>query len=227
MGGVSARTIFITGTDTGVGKTVLATLLTAQLRKSGLRAAGLKPVCSGGREDARALHEIQDGELTLDEVNPWHFRAPIAPLLAARRVGKRLQPGEVLRYIRSVAGRFEVVVVEGAGGLLSPLGEGFDSRDMIVALRALPVVVCPNRLGAVNQVRLVLEALPAPARSRSSVVLMQPEHPDNASRDNGGLLGELTGLKSIYNFPHLPQSSRWETALLKPNVRRLLTALAG
>ena len=79
------QTIFITGTDTGVGKTVLTALLAQFLRGRGVSVAALKPVCSGGREDARALRHALGGALTLDEINPWHFRAAVAPALAAWR----------------------------------------------------------------------------------------------------------------------------------------------
>jgi len=82
-------TIFITGTDTGVGKTVLTVLLAQFLRQRGVNAAALKPICSGGRDDARKIFTAVSGALSLDEINPWHFRAPIAPLLAARKENKK------------------------------------------------------------------------------------------------------------------------------------------
>ncbi len=183
--------LFITGTDTGVGKTVFAALATIYLRQNGLRVAALKPLCSGGRQDARLLHAAAGKVLSLDEVNPWHFRVALAPTLAARRAGRKVRLREVVRHIQRVSKSFEVVIVEGAGGLLSPMGEGFDSRDLIAALRATPVIVCPNRLGAVNQVRLVLEALPRGAQSRARVVLVNPEKPDLASRTNLELFHEF------------------------------------
>src|SRR5450755_4375727 len=145
------QTLFITGTDTGVGKTVLTALLVKFLRARGVNAAALKPVCSGGRADARALHAAMNGALTLDEINPWHFRAPIAPLLAARREQKRVHLTEVLAHVRAMQKHFDALLVEGAGGLLSPLGEDFNSRDLILALRAAPLVAAQNRLGVVNQ----------------------------------------------------------------------------
>ena len=180
--------LFITGTDTGVGKTTFAALLTRHLRADGVRVAALKPVCSGGRGDAHALREAAGKVLPLEEVNPWHFRAALSPLLAARKEKKRVRLREVVAHIRRVAKRFEVVVVEGAGGLLSPLGEDFDSRDLIQALAATPIIVCPNKLGAVNQVRLVLGALPKAAARRASIILVNPARPDAASRTNLGVL---------------------------------------
>ncbi len=200
---MAAQILFITGTDTSVGKTVFAALLTQHLRKQGVRAVALKPICSGERNDARALRKAAAEILTLDEVNPWHFRARLAPLLAARMERKRVRLREVVTHIRRVGKRFDVVMVEGAGGLLSPLGEGFDSRDLIVALRAKPIVLCPNRLGAVNQALLVLKALPRAVAARAPVVLVSPRKPDLASRTNPKLLAEILGARRLLVLPWL------------------------
>ena len=203
VAGMRRTTFFITGTNTGVGKTVLTALLTRHLRERGVNAVALKPVCSGDRADARALHAAADGALTLDEINPWHFRAPMAPLLAARRERKRVTLPGVLAHIRAMQKRFEVVLIEGAGGLLSPLGEKFDSRELIAALRAMPMVVCPNRLGAVNQVLLTLAALPRSASCRARVVLMSPAKPDASTATNAGLLAGFLDAKRIFCLPRL------------------------
>jgi dethiobiotin synthetase len=203
---MASRVIFITGTDTGVGKTVFAVLLTRTLREHGLRVAALKPICSGGREDARRLREAMGKSLSLDELNPWHFRAPLSPLLAARMEHLRVTQDQVVAHVRAVARKFELVVVEGAGGLLSPLGEGFDSRDLFIALRATPVVVCPNRLGALNQVLLVLAALPHRIANRAQVVLMNQPRPELAARTNLELLAEFVGDGRIHALDWLGQN---------------------
>lgn len=195
------RFVVVTGSDTGVGKTVLTTLLARRLRAEGVNAVALKPLCSGGREDAIALHAANGGLLTLDEVNPWHFNAPLAPVLAARGERKRLMLAEVLAQVRAVARRIEFVLVEGAGGLLSPLGKAFDNRDMVVALRATPVIVVPNRLGAVNQARLVLAALPGSARTRAQIVLMGQRGADVSERTNARLLAEFEPEVIITQLP--------------------------
>ncbi len=198
------QAIVVTGTDTGVGKTVLTALLTRHLRACGVSAVALKPLCSGGREDAVALHAANDGVLTLDEVNPWHFRAALAPVLAARRAGTTVKLEQVVALVRSRT-RFELVIVEGAGGMLSPLGEGFDTRDLITALRAIPILVVPNRLGAVNQARLVWEALPKPARPEATIVLVDTPRKDKAARSNAALLLEwLPGVRLV-RLPWLKQ----------------------
>jgi len=222
---MASRVTFITGTDTGVGKTVFATFLTRAMREQGVRVAALKPICSGGREDARRLREAMGRSLSLDEVNPWHFRAPLSPLLAARMEHRRVTQDQVVAHLRAVARKYELVVVEGAGGLLSPLGEGFDSRDLINALRAIPIVVCPNRLGAVNQVLLVLAALPRGIADRAQVVLMNPQRMDLAARTNLKLLAEFVPRKQSHPLDWFGKNPLSPEPDLTPTIRTLLDSL--
>jgi dethiobiotin synthetase len=214
------RIIVITGTDTGVGKTVLTAWLAAHLRASGANVAALKPLCSGGREDARMLHRALDGVLTLNEINPWHFRAPLAPLLAARKERKRVQLSEVLAHIRSIARRFDTVIIEGAGGLLSPLGENFNTRDWITTLRTEVIIVGRNQLGVANHLRLTLEALPSSCVAQAKVVLMSPPRATPASRTNPELVREFTRPAPLVIMP-------WcRGAKADARVRRALRSLA-
>ena len=129
--------IFITGTDTGVGKTIVTCLLLAHLRRKGFPALALKPFCSGGRADAELLRTLQDDELTLNETNPFYFSEPIAPLVAAREQGRKITFQEVINRIEGIIKKPEThnsktpslhysprrfLLIEGAGGLFSPLG---------------------------------------------------------------------------------------------------------
>ena len=225
VAGMKRTTFFITGTDTGVGKTVLTALLARHLRERGVSAAALKPICSGRRDDARALRAAMNGALTPDEINPWHFRAPLAPLLAARRERRRVGLANVLAHVRTMQRRFDVLLVEGAGGLLSPLGENFDSRDLIAALRATPIVVCPNRLGAVNQVLLTLAALPRSASCRARVVLISPSKPDASTSTNVSLLAEFLDAKRIFCLPRLGGRFDPEKVLKNSRIRRTFRVL--
>src|SRR5579862_1215230 len=142
---MSPTIIFITGTDTGVGKTLLTALLLCHLRENGCRALALKPFCSGGRADAQLLHQLQERELTLNEVNPFYFPEPVAPLISARKHHRYISLDQVVRRINSIASPLSSVragstpkcptqnlklktqsylLIEGSGGLLVPLGEG-------------------------------------------------------------------------------------------------------
>lgn len=221
-----AGTYFVTGTDTGVGKTVVTALLVRHLRAQGLAARAVKPLCSGGREDAERLRAAQDNALSLDEINPWHFRAPLAPWLAARREGARVRRAEMLAYLRRMRAGCAVLLIEGAGGLLSPLGEEFNARDLIAALRATPLVVCPNRLGAINQALLVLAALPPGAARRAQLALVSQQRPDASSRSNAEVLRQRLGAGRVHLIPWLadpnPVAGRARGAVA---LRRTLDAL--
>ncbi|HMO66411.1 MAG TPA: dethiobiotin synthase, partial [Verrucomicrobiota bacterium] len=162
-----ARIVFVTGTDTGVGKTVFAACLTRFLIGGGVALRAVKPLASGGREDARQLRWAQGNRPPLEVLNPWSFTAPLAPALAAEREGRRVTRAEVTDWLRGQAAAAELLLVEGAGGLLSPLGSDFDLRGLIADLRAEVILVTANRLGALNQILLTLEALPARARRTS------------------------------------------------------------
>lgn len=216
--------LFITGTGTGAGKTVLACLLVGFLRKQGVNAAALKPVCSGGRDDARKIFSAINGALPLDVINPWHFRAPVAPILAARLENQTVQLSHVLAHVRAMRKRFEVVIVEGAGGLLSPLADDFDSRDLILGLRATPIVVAQNQLGVLNRVLLTLEALPKKFRNQARVVLMAPAKADASSATNAKLLAEFFPAKMIFSLPRI--GKRPAGSLADPRVVRAIRALS-
>jgi dethiobiotin synthetase len=230
---MALRFIFVTGNDTGVGKTVVAAFLTRYLIAKGCRAIGLKPICSGSRKDATALHEAAWIPVALDAINPWHFRTPIAPLLAARQEGVQVSLNQVVNHLRKASAGRDYIVIEGAGGLLSPLGENFDSRDLILALDAIPVVVVPNRLGAVNQARLVLEALSSMTRNkfknakRVHIILVDPSNTSGkrlVARGNIQLLAQYTPLERLHVMPRLNHAF---PKTLNPRLRKLAAAILG
>ena len=241
-----AHVLFITGTDTNVGKTVFSVLLTRELLRQGVDVRAVKPLCSGGREDAEALlavllaktsnnqhrttniHCIRHSVSGIDQINPWHFAEPLTPLVASRRVGKPLHRKEVVAFLRKSASACDVLLVEGAGGLLSPLGEDFDARDLIVALKATPVVVAQNRLGVINQSLLVMGALPLAIRQKAQLILMQPELADVVSRTNENVLKERLGAARVHSVPHLhPEHVQTLTTVRLPvSVRAALQRLA-
>ena len=171
------------------------------------------------------LHAAANGVLRLDEINPWHFRAPVAPLLAARQERKRVRLAEVLAHIRVMQERFDILLVEGAGGLLSPLGEDFNSRDLVESLSARPIIVCPNRLGVLNQILLTLEALPSRAAARARVVFMSPPQPDASTRTNARLLAEQFDGKRIFLLPWSGRHFDLKRAAKDFRVRRMLGAM--
>jgi len=208
-----------------VGKTVLTALLAGHLRAAGVSVAALKPISSGKRTDAHLLRRAMGNALTLDEINPWHFDLPIAPLLAARHRGERAELRDVLAHIWKIAHRFDTVLVEGAGGLLSPLGEGFSTRELIVELSADVFIAAKNQLGVVNHVRLTLEALPPLIGGRARVVLMSPARDGAVGRTNHGLLAEFIGEPRLSKLKWFRRAEDLETNLRAPQTHAALASL--
>ncbi|HTM53998.1 MAG TPA: dethiobiotin synthase [Pirellulales bacterium] len=169
-----ARGLFITGTDTEVGKTYVAALIARALVDAGHRVGVYKPAASGCRvegsglvsEDALALWEAAGRPGTLDEVCPQRFAAPLAPHLAAEAEGRRLD-AELLRAgLDPWLERSDLVVVEGAGGFMSPLGEDEFVADLACDFGFPLIVVARNALGTINH---VLQTLIAAATFRDGI----------------------------------------------------------
>jgi dethiobiotin synthetase len=219
------RLIVITGTDTGAGKTVLTGLLARYLRGKNVNVAALKPLCSGGREDAHALRAAANSGLKLDDVNPWHFRAPLAPALAARREQRAVTLREVSAHIWNLAHRFDVVLVEGAGGLLSPLGEHFSTRELLSTLGADLIIAAQNKLGVVNHVRLTLESLPPVFKARARLALMSPPRADEATQSNIELLAEFMPADHIVVLPRFRKANDLDHMLKQREVQQALHLL--
>jgi len=223
--------VFVTGTDTGVGKTVLTALLLNHLRRAGGRALAMKPFATGAPADAVLLDRLQEGGLPMARLNPFRFRAPLAPLVAARREGKAVALGTALAAIRAVRAGCEVLIVEGCGGLLTPLGPGYSARELIAKLGCRVVVCARNRLGVLNQVLLALEVLRANGTPPAAVVLMGVRRPDNSARSNVRALEELALPTPVVSLPWLGARAASKRAILaaasrlRPLLRRLEESL--
>ncbi|HSY07344.1 MAG TPA: dethiobiotin synthase [Steroidobacteraceae bacterium] len=163
------RGVFITGTDTGVGKTVVAAALIKALAHQGVRVAGMKPVAAGaamtpsGLRNADALALMQAGNVAsaYETVNPYCFAAPIAPHIAARDARVVMDLALLRARFDELASRADCVIVEGAGGWLTPISAHASMADVAAAL-ALPVVlVVALKLGCLNHALLTARALDA------------------------------------------------------------------
>lgn len=149
--------LFITGTDTDVGKTYVTCLLLHALKKAGRRAAGFKPFCCGDREDSVALLGASGGGLTLDEVNPVWLKTPASPYAAALIENRLLDIERVLDAFRELTHAVEDVLVEGVGGWEVPLAPRYSAADFAESLSLPVVVVVNNKLGALNHTLLTVK----------------------------------------------------------------------
>ncbi|MGO9120086.1 MAG: dethiobiotin synthase [Desulfomonilaceae bacterium] len=159
--------IFVTGTDTGVGKTVVAAGLVRIARNNGLRALAVKPVETGcmirdGQlypEDGSFLHQASEGYLTLDECVPFRFSLPASPARAAAMVGSTLHVADLKEHVLALAEDADLTVVEGAGGLMVPIQGSFMMLDLIELLGFPTIIVARSGLGTINHSLLTLHAL--------------------------------------------------------------------
>jgi dethiobiotin synthetase len=193
--------LFITGTDTGVGKTFVATLLVVALRRAGKRVGVMKPYASGSWEDTDALIRAAGGGLSRREVTPVYFREPLAPavrdLSPARRSPRPGSAGEmrvILKAFRRMRRGKDVVVVEGIGGALCPLGGGLTIADVAARLRLSAWVVARPSLGALNHIFMTVESLTRRGVRVERIVLSGYTGSSRAERTNRVLLKRLTGL---------------------------------
>lgn len=160
--------IFVTGTDTGVGKTVVAVALLEAMAARGLRVIGMKPVAAGaertagGRlanDDVAALIQASNVQAPPEQINPYCFEPAVAPHLAATAKGVKVSLERIEQAFCALTSRAEYVVVEGAGGLLVPLNDTEDFADLVARLRLPVIVVVGMRLGCLNHALLTADTM--------------------------------------------------------------------
>jgi dethiobiotin synthetase len=202
------RGCFVTGTDTGVGKTVLAAALVAALRAAGVRVAAHKPVVTGLDEPEPgrpADHELLGAAAGMapNAVAPLRFGPAVSPHLAAELAGAAIDPAAVVAAARAAGDGAEAVVVEGVGGLLVPLAPGWTIRDLAAAL-GLPVVVAARPgLGTISHSLLTVEAARAAGLDVRAVVLTPwPDDPTVMQRSNRETIAALTGV-GVWTLPEV------------------------
>jgi dethiobiotin synthetase len=160
---------FVTGTDTGIGKSLASATLLHALRARGLRAVGMKPLASGcevtvdglRNEDALLLQAASDPRPDYDDVNPYALRNPLAPELAAADDGVTVGLQPILDAHARLSAMADVVVVEGVGGWAAPLSATLDQSDLVRALDLPVVMVVGLRLGCISHARLTARAIVA------------------------------------------------------------------
>jgi dethiobiotin synthetase len=207
--------LFITGTDTNVGKTWVAAGLTAVLRRRGANAAYCKPIQSGCPEedgrliptDARLARELAGLAEPLEVLTPICLHLPLAPGVAAAQEGKTLELEPVARCFRELAGRYDYLVVEGAGGLYVPLiSMEFLVLDMIRWLDLPLLVVARAGLGTINHTALTVKAAQQAGITVAGVVLNRyPAKPRLAEQTNPGVIEALTGVPALGLVPEVAE----------------------
>jgi dethiobiotin synthetase len=207
------RGVFITGTDTNVGKTWVAAGLTAALRQRGVKAVYFKPIQSGCPEeegrliptDARLARTLAGLVEPLEVLSPICLRLPLAPGVAAAQAGVEVDPGRIAAGLKALAVRYEFLVVEGAGGLYVPLIDThFLVLDLIRWLNLPLAVVAKSGLGTINHTVLTVKAAQAAGIQVAGIILNRyPEKPGLAAETNPGVIAALTGVPILGRLPEV------------------------
>ena len=204
--------IFITGTDTGVGKTFFACGLAALLKESGYEVGVMKPAETGcgqddGKllpQDALALKEASGCAVPLESICPYQLHEPLAPSVAAEREGTRIDIDRLMSVYNEISSSHDITIVEGAGGLLVPLLPSYTYADLAKVLKLPVIVIAANKLGMINHLLLTLEHASCKGLSVLGYVLNQIESQASlAAETNREALVSLTGVPCLGELPHI------------------------
>ena len=206
---------FITGTDTGIGKTFAACALIHALQQRGIVVAPMKPIAAGTidvngvpmNEDVALAMEMTEHRFSLRTVNPYGFREAIAPHLAAAHETVEVDLSVIRSAYRELTRRAQVVLVEGAGGFLVPLSDN-ESMALIPAALQLPIVlVVGMRLGCINHALLTVEAIRSRGLTLAAWIANTPGDIMNACAENLSTLQRLIGAPLIGEIPRVRAAS--------------------
>lgn len=194
--------VFITGTDTGVGKTVFSVWLVNRLRERGLRAAGYKPICCGDRQDAEDLLAASASGLTIDEINPLWLHTPAAPLTASLEEGRAIDLADLRDGFVRLKGKVDCLVVEGVGGWIVPITHRYFSSDLAAEFHLPVIVVAQNRLGCLNHTFLTVRSIEAAGLNCAGIILNNIEGASHevAPRTNAAILRRCLTMPVVDDF---------------------------
>lgn len=200
------KSIFITGTDTEIGKTAFTAGLAAVLKRRGLNVGVMKPIAAGSRVDAELLKEAAHVNDPLDTINPIYLHEPLSPNIAAARENKTLDLDLIFNTYNDLCHLHDLILVEGVGGLLVPISDTVLVVDLAVRLNQPLIIVARAALGTINHTLLTIEA----ARARNLNILgvvyntLSPGSPDLASQTSPEVITRISNIPSLGMMPYDP-----------------------
>jgi len=221
--------VFITGTDTAVGKTLVSAALAFQMKRLGYTVGVMKPIETGvskirlAQSDGARLQAIVESDEALGAISPFRFELPLAPLAAAQAEGRQIDPAVIYKVYRLLSRRYECLVMEGVGGVHVPLTPKFEVIDLVAQLKLPVVVVGRSQLGGINHALLTVEALRRRKIPIVAMVLNQTEPARSKldrlrERTTVAFLQKKTGVPVVGPLPYRSELSR--------QFRRSVTRLA-
>jgi dethiobiotin synthetase len=215
--------IFITGTDTGVGKTFVACGLAAVLKESGYRVGVMKPAETGCAEkdgelfpeDAVRLKEASGCDAPLGKICPYQMREPLAPSIAAERAGVTIDIDRITAVYQEISSAHDITLIEGAGGLMVPLLPSYTYADLARVLKLPVLVVAANKLGVINHLLLTLEHASCKGLRTLGYLLNSTSNETSLAADtNREVLTNLTGLPCLGELPFINEFESNKTEAL-------------
>ena len=225
-----AEGFFITGTDTGIGKTWSSIALLHYFRQQGKSVLGMKPVASGceainGRlrnEDALLLQQHASHSAEYALINPYAFAQPVSPHIAANCSGQQINLQEIRRCYTILRKKADLVIVEGVGGWRVPLAEHLDVADLAVSLKLPVIVVVGIRLGCINHAKLTLQAVTASGLSCAGWVASCVEPDMMAREENIKTIERMTEAPLLGVLPYLENPDfEFFAGLLKEGIKKI------
>lgn len=203
---------FITGTDTGIGKTTASLALMAALQNHGLTVAGMKPVAAGceltaqglRNDDALQLMQQSSVQLPYELVNPYAFEPAIAPHIAAQQTGVTICISHIVESYQQIALQADVVIVEGAGGWLVPLNDNETLADLASALMLPAINVVGIRLGCLNHALLTTQAIATSGIQLAGWIANQVQPHTDVAAENIQTLAQRIDAKLLGQLPYSP-----------------------
>ena len=207
---------FVTSSGTGIGKTMVTAALIHQIRRAGKQAYGLKPVVSGypsadgePTDPEVLLAAMGDESLTIQDISPWRFAAPLSPDMAAALENQRIQLNEVVEFCQRAVEKPGIHIVEGVGGVLVPINERHTVLDWILALDLPTIVVVGSYLGALSHALTALSVLSNAGVEVAGLIVSESEDSTVALTDTCKTLGNFSDVE-IYPVPRLNGPRPWQ-----------------
>lgn len=222
---------FVTGTDTGVGKTVIACGLAAAFIENGMDVGVFKPLLSGisrshPQSDTSLLLQMSQSSLSHKEITPFEFAQPLAPSVAGRLEGKTVGLEEVVNHWEGIKGKHEYFIVEGAGGIAVPLGDRFLVSHLIKALQLPIVIVARPNLGTINHTFLTVQYAKSMGIEVAGIVINGlSDQPDLAEKTNPNVIADVCNVPILGITPKLNEITK--EGILKMVLENIDMSLLG
>ncbi|MBI3584045.1 MAG: adenosylmethionine--8-amino-7-oxononanoate transaminase [Nitrospinae bacterium] len=201
--------VFITGTDTGVGKTVVSAGLALSLRHKGLDVGVMKPIQSGDRGDTEFLIKVSGVKDEIELVNPCYFKKPLAPLTASKIEGVKINITAIKNAFDELCKRHDIVIVEGIGGLFVPLTEDYFVSDLILELNIPIIIVSRPNLGTINHTLLTVKHARESGIDIIGVIFNETKKKKKglAEKTNPSIIEKLSGVPILGTLPYIQSVS--------------------